>query len=236
MKIQIKNLFFQYNKELVLDNLNFTIHNTEKNIIIGPNGVGKSTFLKILSRVLSPYQGEIFLDDQEIRNIPLKKYSQKVSLMFSNLNFTYNHNVKDFILMGRYPYLNPFIGYVSEDFKKADEAMEITGVNHLLHKGVLELSSGELQLVLLAHVLTQDTEFILLDEPFAHLDLKHQYHIMDLLQQIKHKMILMVTHSVHHLEKIADHVILLKNKRLFKQGVPQKVLVKRNIKNLFDLS
>ena len=100
---------------------------------------------------------------------------------------------------------------------------------------ITNLSSGEKQIVLLTHILIQDTPIILLDEPLAHLDLKYKIMVLDILKKLSNKTIVIVTHDINYLSAIADNIILIKNKKKFKTGTAAKILTKKNISELFDI-
>ena len=165
-------------------------------------------------------------------------YAREVGIMFADINFIYNYKVMEFILMARYPYINALVGYRENDIEKAEQAIKMAEIDFLKDKNIMELSSGEMQLVLIAHLLAQDTRVLLLDEPFTHLDLKHQYLVVDLLikiNKIYKKTIMVVTHNVNNIPKFAHNVILLKNGKLFKKGTSKQILTKNNIKGLYDI-
>ena len=234
----IQELSFNYGAKMVLENISFQIEPEKITVIIGPNGVGKTTFLKLLGKILSDYDGTILFSNKNLNAIKMKDYAREVGIMFADINFVYNYKVMEFILMARYPYTNPLVGYRKNDIEKAEEAIKQAEIDSLKDKNILELSSGELQLVLIAHLLAQDTRVLLLDEPFTHLDLKHQYLVIDFLKKINKihkKTIVLVTHNVTTISRFADNVILLKNGRLFKKGKVKQTLTKKNIKDLYDI-
>lgn len=235
---KVKNLFYQYGQNCVLKKLNLQIGSNEVTAIIGPNGAGKTTLIKILGRILTDFQGMVYFNNRSILDCRAKEFATRVGIMFSNLNFTYNYQVREFLFMARYPYVSSLLGYTREDHEKVEQAVMLAGISKLLDKGVQELSSGELQLVLITHLLAQDTEVMLFDEPFAHLDIKHQFLVMDLLKRIfqeKQKTIVVVTHNIYHMERFVNKVVLLKNRNVFTHGSVKKIMIKSNIRKLYDI-
>ncbi|MBU1078812.1 MAG: ABC transporter ATP-binding protein [Spirochaetes bacterium] len=235
---KVKNLNFGYSGEMLLKDLSFNISSGEITVIIGPNGVGKTTLLKLLGHVLTGGSGVMDFFNTPLHGIKRNEFAKQVGIMFSDINFIYNYSVMEFIKMARYPYINPFVGCTALDDEIALQSLELAEINDLKDKKIMEISSGELQLVLIAHLLTQDTPVLLLDEPFAHLDLKHQLLVRNVLikiNRIKKKTVVIVTHNVDRIEGLADHVVLLKKGTLFRQGRADKVLTRKCIMELYDI-
>ncbi|MBN1897986.1 MAG: ABC transporter ATP-binding protein [Spirochaetes bacterium] len=231
---KIKDLNFYYKKEQDLfRDFNCGIEQGRITGIIGPNGAGKSTLLHILRGIIKPHSGLVFLKDRSLHEHSRIELAQKIGILFSEYQFVYNYNVWEFVLMGRYPFLTGLAGYGEDDFQAADQAMKVTGISHLKYKGMFELSSGEKQIVLLTHILAQKPEILLLDEPFSHLDLKHQIQIGNILKNVK-KTIIFVTHNITFMKEISDRVILLKKGKILTEG-NKKILTRRNLSKLFDI-
>jgi len=232
---ELKDIWFRYNAEHPLFcGLSCKIKENIITGIIGPNGAGKTSLLNILAGLLKPTKGEVIFNERLIEDYERKEIAQRIGILFSEYQFIYNYNVWEFVLMGRYPYIKGLAGFSEKDFKSAERAMRITDTIKLKSKGIQELSSGEKQLVLLAHILTQEPEVLLLDEPFSHLDLKHQIKVINILKEIN-KTIIFVTHNIMFVKQIADEAILLKNGKPIAQGTPKNILTRRNIANLFGI-
>ncbi len=232
---QIRNIYFRYGKgKYLFHNLNCQIQENKITGIIGPNGAGKTSLLNLLAGISKPTAGEIIFKGHLLENYPKIEIAKKIGILFSEYQFVYNYNVWEFVLIGRYPYIKGLTGFSEEDFKSAEDAMRITNTSKLKSKGIFELSSGEKQLVLLAHILAQKPEVLLLDEPFSHLDLKHQIKVIEILKSIK-KTIIFVTHNISFIKQIADEVILLKKGKILSQGRVRDILTRKNVSNLFDI-
>jgi len=233
---KISKVKFKYNKgKYIFNNLSAEIEHNKITAIIGPNGSGKTTLLYLMAGLLKPIDGEILFFNKNLNNYKKDEMAQKIGILFSDYQFAYNYTVWEFILMGRYPYKNGFLGFNDDDFRIVENAMNRTGVQKFKTRGIMDLSTGERQLVLLAHLLAQDPEVLLLDEPFSHLDLKHQFNIIDILKNIN-KSVIFVTHNISYIDKVADRTILLKDGNIYYSGIPKSALRPGKIKTLFDIS
>ncbi len=235
--IKIKNLYFKYPdcKEYLIRNLNLTIKKNLITTIVGANGIGKSTLLKLIAGLLTNYKGEIYINEKEVKNYTKNELAKSISILFSDYNILYPIKVIEFLQMARYPYLKKLEPLTKMDKEFIYNISSFTGITHLLNKNILSLSSGEKQLVYLSHILVQDTPIMLLDEPFSHLDLRHKILILDILKKLKDKSIIIVTHNFEYIDKISNEVILLKNMKLYKKGNIKKILTKKNILEIFNI-
>lgn len=179
---------------------------------MGINGIGKSTLLRTLGRVQPALSGTILLN-----GIPLERYSNlklasEISVVLTEGIASKNLTVSELVSLGRQPYTN-WIGTLrQEDIRIIQSAMEMVGLNELQHKKCYELSDGQLQKVMIARALAQDTSIILMDEPTSHLDLYHKVQILKLLRHIAHetgKAILFTTHEIEIAIQLCDKMLIL---------------------------
>ncbi len=216
--IKIKNLNFSYEKELVLQDINLEFNSCDFLAIIGPNGGGKSTLLKLILGLLKPINGNIEFANHSLTYVP-----QNV-----NANKIFPITCLEVVLMGR---LKGRRFYGKEDYEKARKALEQVGMLDLAHKNVNALSGGQRQRVFIARALCSEAKIILLDEPTSSIDTNGQIQIYSLLKKLNENLgIIVVSHDVNVAVGFADKVAYV-NKTLFmhniaKDEVKQRVLEK----------
>lgn len=224
------------NDKILMSNINVTIEKGKLITILGKNGIGKSTLLRTISKVQKPISGAVFINQRNLLEIPEKELSKQLSLVLTEKLPESQLTVYELIALGRQPYTN-WIDHLSEiDIKKIDFAIQQTEIQHLQNNYFYELSDGQLQRVLIARALAQDTEIIILDEPTAHLDLHHTLNIFSLLKKLARetkKTIIISTHDVNLAIKLADKVLLLKE-NTYAFGTPKKLIQENAFSNLFS--
>lgn len=203
--------------------------------IVGINGIGKSTLLRTLGYVQPPLSGVILLND-----IPLGKHSSlelaaEISVVLTEPIASKNLTVLELVSLGRQPYTN-WIGTLRQaDIQKIKSALDMVDLNELQHKKCYELSDGQLQKVMIARAMAQDTSIILLDEPTSHLDLYHKVQILKLLQHIAHttgKTILFTTHEIEIAIQLCDQMLILDKARSY-FGQPCELIQNKSFETLF---
>lgn len=238
--IKIVNLDFHYpdRREIkALQNINLEFKKNEFTIILGPNGSGKTTLVKLIARLLKPTSGELYLNNINYSKIPLREFYRKVSYVPQKFYSIYPYTVKEIVLMGRSLYFN-FLGYESEiDLIKVQEILERLEITHLTNKRINELSGGELQKVILARAIVQETEILLLDEPNTHLDLKHQIQFFDFLKELKQqgRTIIAVSHDLNIASFYADRLVFIKEGKIRYEGDINSVLREDVIEEIFEV-
>jgi iron complex transport system ATP-binding protein len=237
--IHIKNLKWGYPAKEVFSGITTSIKTGSFTSIIGPNGVGKTTFLRLLTRWLIPAHDTIFINGKDINHFSRKELGKTVAFVKQDTGISVDLPVIDIVLMGRYPHINRF--HTSSDRDKAVvmQALEQTHIYHLKDRALTTLSSGEIQRVYIARALAQQTDILLLDEPIAHLDLKHQIDILKLLkrvQQEREMTVVSVLHDLNYAAQCSDRIVLFQNGKIFSQGSPQQVLKEESIKAVYGIT
>jgi iron complex transport system ATP-binding protein len=211
--ISVENLTLSYEKNLVLNNINFSIKKGSVVTLLGPNGCGKTTLLKIINGFLKQNTGTVYIDSknlEEITNLELAKILGHVSQMHKSF---FPFTVLDVVLTGRMPYISMFSTPGKEDVEKAYQVLEFMGIEHFAQRPYTQISGGEKQLVMIAKALAQEPDFLLLDEPTSFLDLKNQIHVLKTiinLAKTRNITVLMTLHEPNHALLFSDEIILLR--------------------------
>jgi iron complex transport system ATP-binding protein len=180
--------------------------------LIGGNGIGKSTLLRTITAIQTPISGEVTLNNKDIFSIENSVLAQQQSLVLTDKLPSSNLTVWELIALGRQPYTNWIGNLTDEDYSKINTAVQLTNIEHLIEKRHYEISDGQLQKVLIARALAQDTDLIILDEPTTHLDLFHKVSVFKLLQKLAHeteKCILFSTHDIDLAIQLSDEMIVM---------------------------
>lgn len=208
------NIGYKTKKETVTiaDNLNLNLSSGKLISLIGANGIGKSTLLRTITGIQPPLSGNVFLNDKNINTYQPLDLAQNLSLVLTEKLPPSNLTVFELVALGRQPYTN-WIGTLTPiDVEKVEEAMQLTQIEHLSAKKHFEISDGQLQKVLIARALAQDTPLIILDEPTTHLDLLHKVSLFKLLKKLTQetqKCILFSTHDIDLAIQLSDEIIIM---------------------------
>ena len=184
IELEMQNVSLGYNHKPVLKDITLRAAPGEMVGLIGPNGSGKSTIIKALSRIIHPYSGRILLDGRDVARIPRRELACLVGVVPQMPLLPSTFTAFEIVLMGRNPHLGLFQSEGQRDWAIAWQAMEKTATCSLANRRVNELSGGEIQCLLIARVLVQETKAILLDEPTANLDIGRQVEILDLIKNL----------------------------------------------------
>ena len=204
---------------IIGENINLELNYGSLVALVGINGVGKSTLLRTLSGIQKPLKGQVFLNDIEIRNYDEALLAQNLSLVLTERLPPSNLTVYEIVALGRQPYTNWIGRLSSKDKEQISNAISLTGISEMVHKKHYEISDGQLQKVLIARALAQDTEIIILDEPTTHLDLQHKASLLQLLKKLAReteKCILYSTHDIDMAIQVSDSFDEEKAKFIFK--------------------
>lgn len=233
-KIKIKIDFQKISKNFAIENFELDIKENNINTIIGKNGSGKSSILKMITKEVPIKNNSIFFGDKDINNISYKELSLLISYMPQMINIHGELLVNDYLELSRSMYAN-FFGILSKkDMDIIDTICKELEIVNLRNKKFLELSGGERQKILLASCLIQDTPIIILDEPLTYLDTNNQIEFIKIIKLAKEKYkktIIMVLHEIEIAFNIADNISLMSNGKLIISDVPNKVLTNQIMKD-----
>lgn len=235
--VEIKSLSFSYTENEILKNLSFSISEGEFFVIIGPNGSGKTTLMKTIAGILKPKKGELRIFDRPLKDYTRKDLAKTIALVPQMGGLDFPFTVTELVLMGRSPHLS-MLGFEQEkDLEIADKAMTLTGVDHLAHRKIDQLSGGECQRVFIARAICQEPKIILLDEPTASLDIAHQVKVMDLMEKLKKEIgftVIVVSHDVNLAAMYSDRLLLLKAGEIVGLGKPGSVLTFQSLEEVYN--
>lgn len=211
---------------VLLKDLNLSLNPGQLVCFMGPNGIGKSTLIRTLSGAQPPLSGQV-----------IGAGNKTIAVVLTDKVSAGNMTVRDMVSYGRYPYLNWSISMKQEDINKIDASVNQVRIGHLMDKPLYELSDGQLQMVMIARALAQDTPVLLLDEPTAHLDLNNRLEIMKLLRGLAkdaNKAILVSTHELDLALQTADLIWLATAQKSIRMGIPEDLVLDGTFDEVFQ--
>lgn len=236
MKINVKELLYQYGDFTALAGVTFSTEEGAFLGIIGPNGSGKTTLLKLLSRALRPAGGCVLLDELALAEIQQKELARRMAVVTQDGDAGSLFTVDEVVTMGRAPYLGRFQSESPADLQIVRRALELTNCLHLRKRSLAELSGGERQRVMIARALAQEPRVLLLDEPTSHLDIGYQQEILDLVKHLSTAQGVTVVAVLHDLNLAAYYcttLLLMNAGRVFACGPPAEVITTENISTVY---
>jgi iron complex transport system ATP-binding protein len=241
--IEVHNATFSYGEENIFQDISFKISRGEIFCLLGPNGSGKTTMLDCVLGSNKLKSGNIEINGENITSYNPRKLAQQISYVPQRHECAFPYRVIDVTLMGRAAYTGMFSAPTRNDREIARKALKVTGIYHLRRRPYTQLSGGELQLVMIARALAQNTSLIVMDEPTAHLDFRHELVVLEtIMNLVKEKgiSILMATHFPNHAFYFEDNnlninIALLKNGQFISKGAPREILNEEKIEELYGV-
>ncbi len=235
--IQIRDLSFAYKDRAVLQTISLSVERGKMVAILGPNGSGKTTLIKILSAVLTG-QGEVVVNGEGIDTYGRRELSKLFAVVQQESRVNFPYTAAEIVLMGRASYHSPFALEGKKDLEAARASMDLTDCLSLSDRYLHELSGGEKQRVMIARALAQEPEILLLDEPSAFLDLKHQIQVFELLRRLNRERGLTIVAALHDLNLAAlffPRLIMLREGKIYRDGSPKEVLTEETIEEVYGI-
>lgn len=224
--IELDGVTAGYGDRAAIRDVTLRVERGETVGVIGPNGSGKSTLLRILSGVLRPWCGRVAIEGRAITSYTPRELSRRIGVVPQETHVDFPFTVTEVVLLGRTPHLGAFSFESAHDLEVAQQAMQRTEVAHLAARRITELSGGERQRVILARALAQEPSILILDEPSAFLDIRHQVEIYDLLRDLQREGLTVVTvlHDLNLAGLYCDRLVLLADGGVACLGEPAAVL------------
>ncbi|MCK5128914.1 MAG: ABC transporter ATP-binding protein [Clostridiales bacterium] len=235
--IKLQNTSYSYGKRFSLENVSLDIPKGSITILLGPNGSGKTTLLNLVSGGLLPQSGKVLIDNQNVSHMKSRVRAKNIAVVRQFVSAPFNYSVFDIVSMGRYAYKRRFETLNSDDIKIVRLFMKELGIDSLQDEYVSKISGGELQRVSLARALSQQSEYLLLDEPVNHLDIRHRYDILNIIKNRSEQGLttLCVLHDINLAMQYADQLVLMKEGKVLDILTPKQIN-KAKLSALYDVT
>jgi iron complex transport system ATP-binding protein len=227
-----------YGARSVLRDVDLEVGAGEWLAIVGPNGAGKSTLLRLMTGLLRPTAGSIVLDGRPLESFDRDGIARRVAVVPQPSTLPFSASVEAVVALGRLPHEDRLRGLRAADRAAVAAAIERVGLGRLVQRDVRELSLGERQLVLLAVAIAQATPIVVLDEPTVHLDIRHQFDVMDLLADLNRRdgrTIVTVLHDLHLAASRIPRIVAVADGRVVADGPPREALARERIEDVFGV-
>ncbi|MEE3400967.1 MAG: ABC transporter ATP-binding protein [Methanomethylophilus sp.] len=235
-EIKIDGLTFSYSSTPVLKDITLDLTGPKFVSILGPNGVGKSTLIHCINKILSPTGGTVMLDGKDVKDITIKEMAKQVGYVPYSANDTFPLTVVDTVLMGRHPHSK--WGSLDKDLDIVYDTLKMLGISHLAMRNFNELSAGQHQKVMLARGLVQEPKVLLLDEPTSNLDIRHQLDVTKMLKRLSDEkgiLVIMISHDISIAAKFSDEIIMLRDGAIYAAGTPNEVITEPNLEAVYGV-
>jgi len=232
------NVSIAYGKRQILENITMDFEKGKITTIIGPNGCGKSSLLKTISRVVTPVAGTPVYEDKPIREYSPKELAKKIAYLPQIHMSPKDINIKTLVSYGRFPYKRFGSGITMEDRKIIDETLELTGLSHMGERMLNNLSGGEKQRAWIAMTICQQPEILLLDEPITYLDIGYQVEVLELIKELGERLkitIVMVLHDMNFTARYSNRIYVLKDHHVYDYGKPDAIIEHDNMEHVFSI-
>ena len=233
--IQLQHIGVSYGSREILRDVDAEVAEGRITAVMGPNGCGKTTLLRCVGGLLEPTAGGVCLDGKPVKDYGARALAQKVAFVRQHQQTDFDFSAFETVLMGRNPYQRRLQNESQEDWDIVERCMRQTGTWELRFARPAEMSGGELQRVMIARALAQQTPVLLMDEPVSNLDIAHQRDVMRLLRQSAGKTVLIVIHDLNLALQFCDDLLLLHQGGLLYRGPVAGGLTPENISRVYGV-
>lgn len=233
--IALQHIQVSFGNRRILDDINVGIAEGRITAVMGPNGCGKTTLLRCIGGLLELHSGQVLIDDKPVQDYSARALAQKMAFVRQHAQTDFDFSAFETVLMGRNPYQKRLQNESQADWDIVEQCMRQTNTWHLRFSKPDQMSGGELQRVMIARALAQQTPVLLLDEPVSSLDIAHQLEIMHLLREAREKTILIVIHDLNLALQFCDDLLLFHEGRLLYHGPVADGLTPENIRTVYGV-
>lgn len=236
--LDIQNVSYAYptSPEKVLESATLSVKEGSFVGIVGPNGCGKTTLVKLVTGTIPGEQGEISVFGRPLQSLDQRNIARRIGVVPQRWDVQFDYTVTELVSMGRYPYMGRFERETAQDREIVHKAMALTNILHLAERSVMQMSGGEMQRAVIAQALAQTPQILVLDEATSNLDINHQTEIMELLKKLQAEEGLTVVAIMHDLNLTAQYcqtVFMMQKGKVVASGEPRKVLTPANIRSVY---
>ena len=234
--LQLSRLSFKRGDRFIINEMTVSLEAGQFIGLIGPNGTGKSTLLRLMANLLKPHAGEIRFAGRHLAEMTDLEVARAITYMPQSTVFDYQFTVEQAVRMGRHPHRKRWQLSRQHDLEIAGEAMNQTGIGHLKERFIPTLSGGERQLVFLAKAIAQQSDVILLDEPTSDLDIYHQVQIGEIIQELvrQGKTVIAAIHDINLAARCCDQLLLMRKGRVAAFAAPEEAISAGNLQEVFQ--
>ncbi|MDD3770625.1 MAG: ABC transporter ATP-binding protein [Sulfuricurvum sp.] len=235
--ISTRDLYFSYPKHDVLCGIDFDLHKGEILSLLGPNGCGKSTLIRLMLRLLKG-RGDVWLHNRPIERYSHREIARRIAYIPQYHSVPFNYTVQEMVMMGRFSQNGFFALPSAADRRIAEKSLERVGIAHLCARPFGQLSGGQKQLVLLARALAQEVDTFIMDEPVTGLDYGNQIRLLELISDLGRQgyTFLKTTHYPDHALLVSSRVVVMEGGKIIRDGSPEAVITPELIKNLYGVT
>ena len=237
--ISVRNLSVSYEDNNIIEDMDLSIPKGMITIIIGSNGCGKSTLQKTIARINKPKNGDIFINNKNIKKIKEKDIAKEVAFLPQGPVCPSGLTVRELVAYGRFPHQKLIGGLNSHDKEIIDWAINETGLSDFKDREVENLSGGQRQRAWIAMTLAQETDIIMLDEPTTYLDMSYQLEVLEVLEKLnkeKNITVVIVLHELNNACRFANNIVGLKKGKIICEGKPIDVINKSTLKEIYGIN
>lgn len=234
--MKVQSIDKSYGAKRVVDDVTFEIPKQKMTSFIGPNGAGKSTVLNLITRLIARDEGDILIDEKDIKDYKPRDLSKRLAILTQTNHITMKLTVRELVAFGRFPHSGSRLR--EEDYKFVDDAIAYMELEEFADRFIDELSGGQRQRAYIAMVIAQDTEYVFLDEPTNSLDIYHSSNMMKLCRRLCDelgKTVVLVLHEINFASSYSDYIGAFLDGKLHKFGTVEEIMTKEVLKEVYKV-